>query len=89
MRAGSEEADPIVVARELGITVAECDAVTWRVGSTVDAVFYARSADDRVRRARIWEGIAQCLLTRAGAPWSEDDAVMLAAELKITRKIAI
>jgi hypothetical protein len=84
MKAASPALDPVAVAGELGITVAKTDSSTWRVGSTLTTVIYATHADQRVCDARIWEGIAQCLLTRQGVPWCEDDAIVLAAELKVS-----
>jgi hypothetical protein len=75
--------NPRDVAKELGIVVRGCRWASFRVGSNGDFVAYAWHPDRRVREARMWEGIAQVVLTRAGVPWSEATALCLAASLKV------
>jgi hypothetical protein len=70
-------------AARLGIRIAlRCDP-PFRIAVTRDRVFCAWHSDRRVRRARMWEGLAACLLERAGLAWSEDAALALGARLSI------
>lgn len=46
----------------------------WAVASDGDRVFLTDHDDPRVVEARLWEGVAQCLLTRRGVPWSAEQA---------------
>ncbi len=75
--------NPLRVASELGIAVSGSLGAPFRVGSNGDEVTYAWHPDRRVRDARIWEGIAQVVLTRAGVRWSENSALCFAARLKM------
>jgi hypothetical protein len=81
MSVGGE--NPRALARELGITVRGQRHLSFRVGTHADGIVYGWHPDPRIRDARIWEGIAQCILTRAGVAWSEDYALSLAARMKL------
>lgn len=67
-------ADARDIARELGIDIVEVSGAPWLVGSSGDTVVCRAGATEPVRQARIWEGIAQCLLGRLGVPWTEGQA---------------
>jgi hypothetical protein len=71
------------LAEELGISLGVCTEAPFRFAVALDSVVCAWDADPRVREARAWEGIAGCLLERAGVPWSETAALSLAARLKL------
>lgn len=51
----------------------------WAVASDGDRVFVTHDDDPQVVESRLWEGVAQCLLTRKGVAWSESDARKLGA----------
>jgi hypothetical protein len=75
--------NPRETADQLGIVLQSAHEAPFRVGCRGDVVVYAWHPDQRVRDARMWEGIAQVILTRAGVSWSERAALCLAARLKI------
>jgi hypothetical protein len=70
-------------AEELGISLGECSDAPFRIAVAVDSVICAWDPDPNVREARAWEGLAGCLLERAGVPWSETAALSLAARLRL------
>jgi hypothetical protein len=71
------------MAEELGITLGECPDAPFRFAVALDSVVCAWDPDPVVREARAWEGLAGCLLERAGVQWSELAALSLAARLKL------
>lgn len=73
---------PYDVAGELGIEVAAAVDLPFRVGSDDRRVVYRWDPMRAVREDRIWEGIAQCVLTRIGVPWSESLALGLAKVIR-------
>lgn len=77
--------DPRVLAQELGIDVCCSDGLPFLVGSDATGIIYRWDACPMVRDERVWEGIAQCVLTRAGIPWSERRAKRLALKLSRIR----
>lgn len=70
-------------AGRLGIRVTLRKDVPFRIAATPNLAVCAWHADRRVRRARMWEGVAACLFERAGVCWSEHSASALAARLAI------
>ncbi len=70
-------------AESLGITVEEYDGTSWEVASDGDRVILGAHPDQHVLEARAWEGIAQCLLIRSGARWTTNQALALAAHLRL------
>lgn len=81
--ASSEEGNPWEVAEEMGIDLRSAHEVPWTVATTRDTAIIAWHPDPLVVVARAWDGVARCLLTRAGVPWSEDEALLLAARLRV------
>lgn len=71
------------LAEELGVSLSECQDAPFRFAVALDSVICAWDPDPRIREARAWEGLAGCLLERAGVPWSENAAMSLAARLKL------
>jgi hypothetical protein len=54
----------------------------WSVASDGDRAFVTRDTDPDVTHERVWEGVAQCLLTRRGVEWSDNEAQRLAAMMR-------
>jgi hypothetical protein len=76
------------LAKELGITLGQCADAPFRFAVASDSVICAWDPDPSVREARAWQGLAGCLLERAGVPWTETAALSLAERLKLgDRKI--
>lgn len=73
---------PLEFAEALGIEVTAAVGLPFRVGSDGDRIIYCWDPAHQVRDARLWEGIAQCILTRSGIPWSEGWALRLARQLR-------
>lgn len=71
------------MAEELGITLSECEQAPFRIAVALNSVVCAWDPDPRVREARAWEGLAGCLLERAGVAWSETACLSLAARMKL------
>lgn len=82
-----EVLDPLSFARSEGIHVHECLSLPWEVASDGVTVLVLRHHDRRVQTARVWEGIAQCLLMRSAGGWSVDEVLQLAARLKLGMRI--
>lgn len=72
---------PYEFAEGLGIEIATAVGLPFRVGSAGDRVIYCWDPLQSVREDRIWEGLAQCVLTRIGVRWSEGLAKGLAKTL--------
>jgi hypothetical protein len=70
-------------AARLGIRVTLVADPPFRIAATRDRAVCAWHADKRVRRARMWDGVAACLFERAGVCWSEDSAQAFGAHLSI------
>lgn len=75
--------NPLDIAKDLGIEIIAMYGVCWLVGSTSDAILYCWDPLPSVRYARIWEGLAQCLLTRFGGVWTASDARAFANRLRL------
>lgn len=75
--------DPFLFAAALGIHIRASKDVPFRVGSGTDFVLYRPDPATPVCVERIWEGIAQCLLTRINVPWTEDSARRFAYDLRL------
>jgi hypothetical protein len=76
------------LAEELGVALTECRDAPFRFAVAMDSVVCGWDPDPGVREARAWEGLAGCLLERAGVSWSEMSVLSLAARLKLgDRKI--
>jgi hypothetical protein len=73
---------PYELAQDLGIEIAAAVDLPFRVGSDDQRVIYCWDPARAVREDRIWEGIAQCVLTRIGVRWSERLAKGLAKTLR-------
>lgn len=69
------------VARDLEIEVIELRNLPWLVSSVGDTVLFRGDVSGAVEQARIWEGIAQCLLSRLGVEWTATQAGALGAWL--------
>jgi hypothetical protein len=80
---GRQSISAAEIARELGISLGECRDAPFRIAIAINTVVCAWDPDPRVREARAWEGLAGCLLERAGVRWSETAAQSLAARLRI------
>lgn len=78
-----EPLHPKRFAARLGIRVTLRKSLPVRVAASADRAFCAWHPDRRVRRARMWEAVAACLLERAGVAWDEDGALALGARLSI------
>ncbi len=76
-------ADANDVARDLGIEVIELRNAPWLVSSVGDTILFLRSSSASIGQARIWEGVAQCLLTRLGVEWTATQARALGASLSL------
>lgn len=77
------EGNPWEMAQELGISIRSVRDVPFVIAANSDTALVAWHPDERVRTARAWDGLARCMLTRAGRRWSEDDALRFAARLRI------
>lgn len=73
--------DPISFAGALGIRVCSEKDLPFDVGSTREVVIYRWDEDQQVRRERVWRGMAQCIMTRAGVPWGDGEASTFAKKL--------
>lgn len=51
----------------------------WAVASDGDRVFVTQDTDPGITKERVWQGVAQCLLTRMGVDWSAEEANRLAS----------
>jgi hypothetical protein len=71
------------MAEELGVSLGECPDAPFRFAVALDSVVCASHPDPVVMEARAWEGLAGCLLERAGVPWTENAAMSLAARMKL------
>jgi hypothetical protein len=80
---GSRATSAAEIAEELGISLGECSDAPFRIAVALDSVVCAWDPDPGVREARAWEGLAGCLLERAGVAWSETAALSLAARLRM------
>lgn len=76
-------ADPWAVARELGISIRSIRDVPFEIATTKNLALIAWHPDERVTKARAWDGLARCILTRTGKRWGDDDALQLSARLRI------
>ena len=75
--------DPYAFAEGLGINVCWAFELPFLVGSSGEnTVFYRWDSDPTVRAERAWEGIAQCIMTRAGVEWSAPEAALFAKKLR-------
>jgi hypothetical protein len=74
---------PRLFAARLGIRIILRKDPPFRIAVASDRVFCAWHPNRCVRRARMWEGVAACLLEKAGLGWSEDTAIVLGARLSI------
>lgn len=81
--------NPYVLAAALGLRVLFGDDLPWDVAADADTVLARSDSDERVRRARVWLGIACCILTRSGSDWSEADAESLAEKIRLNMRSAI
>ncbi len=70
-------------AARLGIRISLRKDPPFRIAVVANRVFCAWHPDRRVRRARMWTGVAACLLENTGRGWSEDSALALGARLSI------
>jgi hypothetical protein len=72
---------PYELAEHLGIELVTAPDLPFRVGINARRVIYCWDPMRAIREARIYEGIAQFVLTRLGVNWSEGAALRLAEEL--------
>lgn len=79
----NRESDPWELAHQLGISIRSVKEACWTVATTSDTALVAWHPDEHVAKARAWDGLARCLLTRSGRHWSEDDALRFAARLRV------
>lgn len=73
---------PYMYAEMRGISIVVHGGLPSTVASNGDTVICSPHCDERVAIARAWEGIAQCLLTRAGRRWSAREAKQLGLRLQ-------
>lgn len=73
--------DPLVFASLLGIQICCAPELPFEVGSTETTVIYRWDEEESVRDERVWIGVAQCIMTRAGIEWRRGDAAALAKKL--------
>lgn len=74
---------PWQFANENGIHLAADASGLFRVGTCRgDTVIYAWDANPAVCESRAWEGIARCMLDRTGEPWTVEQALELARQLR-------
>lgn len=83
MVVGTTALHPRRFAARLGIRIRLREDLPFRIAATADMAICAWHPDRRVRRARMWEGVAACLFERAGISWSEDSVQILGARLSI------
>lgn len=69
----------------MGIRVTAC-VIPWDVASDGSTVIIRPDPDVHVVWARVWEGIAQCLLTRSGRNWNADEALGLAERIRVSMR---
>lgn len=73
---------PEKLAKRLGVAVTFTDGASFCVATWESRMVCSWHPDSNVREQRVWEGLAQCLLNRAGIAWSNELALTVASLLQ-------
>ncbi len=68
-------------AHRIGIEVHSSPSIPFDVGSRPGHVIYRWAPNPAVRERRVWIGIAQCMLSAAGAEWGPGQPAALVEQM--------